>query len=107
VVHRQFREKFMPTQFGAKSSAVCPARGKLFSQKTGVLALAFASAFALGGCMPVTVPLAGADPADPYVKVADVRYRSTVAPYTRLRPVAPAGWREQNQSVAPAPKPTE
>lgn len=97
----------MRTQFGAKSSAVRPAGGRLFNLKSAVLALAFAAAFALGGCMPVTVPLAGADPTDPNVKVAVVGYRSTVAPYTRLRPVAPAGWREQNQSVTPTPKPSE
>lgn len=97
----------MRTQFGAKSSAVRPAGGRRFNFKSGVLALASATAFALGGCVPVTVPLANADPADPNVKVADVGYRSTVAPYTRLRPAAPAGWREQNQSVAPKPKPSE
>ena len=32
------------------------------------------------------VPLAGADPADPGAKVAGVGYRSTIAPYTSLRP---------------------
>jgi hypothetical protein len=49
--------------------------------------------------------LAGADPADPGAKVAGVRYRSTIAPYTRLRPTTPSSWREQNERVAPAPKP--
>jgi len=54
--------------------------------------------------MPTAVPLAGADPADPGAKVAGVGYRSTIAPYTSLRPTAPSSWREQNDRVAPAPK---
>jgi hypothetical protein len=36
--------------------------------------------------------------------VAGTAYRSTVAPYTSLRPVAPSSWREQNDRVAPAAK---
>jgi len=62
------------------------------------------TAFALVGCMPTTVPLAGADPADPGAKVAGAGYRSTIAPYTSLRPTAPGSWREQNERVTPAPK---
>ena len=46
----------------------------------------------------------GVRAADPAVPVAPVGYRSTVAPYTHLRPAAPKGWQEQNQQVAPAPK---
>jgi hypothetical protein len=63
-----------------------------------------AAALTLGACMPTTVPLAGADPADPGAKVAGVGYRSTIAPYSSLRPTAPSSWREQNDRVAPAPK---
>lgn len=63
-----------------------------------------AAALTLGACMPATVPLAGADPADPGAKVAGVDYRSTIAPYTSLRPTVPSSWREQNDRVAPAPK---
>jgi hypothetical protein len=62
------------------------------------------TALTLAGCMPTTVPLAGADPADPGAKVAGVGNRSTIAPYTSLRPTAPSSWREQNERVAPAPK---
>lgn len=62
------------------------------------------TALTLGGCMPAAVPLAGADPADPGAKVAAVGYRSTIAPYTSLRPTAPSSWRERNDRVAPAPK---
>jgi hypothetical protein len=54
--------------------------------------------------MPRTVPLVGADPADPTVKVAGVGYRSTIAPYTSLRPTVPRSWRELNERVAPTPK---
>lgn len=56
---------------------------------------------ALSGCMPATTSIATADPA---AKVARVGYRSTVAPYTSLRPAAPAPWRERNDAVAPQPK---
>lgn len=47
----------------------------------------------------------GADPADPAAKTTGVGYRSTIAPYTRLRPVTPAPWRERNQRVTPKPQP--
>lgn len=94
----------MRAQFGAKFAAVRSVAGKPFNFRRGVLATAAFAASTLAGCMPATVPLAGADPADPNVRVAAVGYRSTVAPYTRLRPTAPTGWREQNERVAPAPK---
>ena len=94
----------MRAQFGAKFAAVRSVAGKTFNFRGGLLATAALAASALGGCMPATVPLAGADPADPNVRVAAVGYRSTVAPYTRLRPTAPTGWREQNERVTPAPK---
>jgi hypothetical protein len=55
--------------------------------------------------MPAAVPLASADPADPAARVARVGYRSTIAPYTSLRPATPAPWQERNDSVAPQPKP--
>ena len=61
----------------------------------------------LVGCIPTGGTLVGADPADPTAKVAAVGYRSTVAPYTSLRPAIPQGWREQNQRVAPSPKPAQ
>ena len=57
----------------------------------------------LAGCA-TTVPLVGADPADPGAKVAKVGYRPTIAPYVSLRPTSPVGWREQNRRVAPTPK---
>jgi hypothetical protein len=95
----------MLAQLEAKLAAVCSVAGKLFDIRLRGLAAMTAAGMALGGCMPTTVPLAGADPADPGAKVAGVGYRSTVPPYTSLRPVAPSSWREQNDRVAPAPKP--
>ena len=57
------------------------------------------------GCAgaPAT-PFAGADPADPAAPAKPARYRSTIDPYVRQRPVEPRPWREQNERVAPAPK---
>jgi hypothetical protein len=67
------------------------------------LLLAFAGS-ALSGCMPATTHMASADPADPAAKVAPIGYRSTIAPYTSLRPATPAPWRDRNQAVTPQPK---
>ena len=61
-------------------------------------------ALALSGCMPVTTQVASADPADPAAKVARIGYRSTIAPYTGLRPATPAPWRGRNDAVTPQPK---
>jgi hypothetical protein len=94
----------MLAQLEAKLAAVCSVAGKLFDIRFGIFAAMAAAALTLGACMPTTVPLVGADPADPGARVAGVGYRSTVAPYTSLRPVAPSSWREQNERVAPAPK---
>jgi len=69
-----------------------------------VLGCAAVVAAALSGCSPTTIRLVGSDPADPKAQVSGVGNRSTVAPYTRLRPAAPSPWREQNDRAAPAPK---
>jgi len=65
------------------------------------LAVACVAVVSLSGCMQGTVPLVGPDPADPGSRVAGVAYRSTIAPYTSLRPASPTGWKQQNQDVAP------
>jgi hypothetical protein len=80
----------MSSQFSAKFYAI------------GAIAAALASAAA--GCVPATTRVAAADPADPAARVAGVRYRSTIAPYTSLRPSTPAPWREHNQSGTPKPR---
>jgi hypothetical protein len=94
----------MLAQLGAILAAVRSVTETIFGIRLRILAGMAITALTLGGCLPATVPLVGADPADPGVKVAGVGYRSTVAPYTRLRPTAPGPWREQNERVAPAPK---
>lgn len=93
----------MFAQFGAIFAAVGSAV-KIFAIRFRTLAGLLAAAVALAGCMPATVPLAGPDPADPGAKVSGVGYRSTISPYTSLRPVGPSSWREQNERVTPAPK---
>lgn len=91
----------MLTLLGAKSAVASAARGGHFRFNWPLLA---AAALTLSGCMPATTSGAGADPADPAAKAARVDYRSTVAPYTSLRPAAPAPWRERNDVVSPQPK---
>lgn len=46
-----------------------------------------------------------ADPSDPAARVAATTYRSPFDSYRSQRPVQPASWREQNERVAPKPKP--
>lgn len=95
----------MLAQFGAIFAAVHSVVRQFNRRRSGIFFAGVAvAAVTLGGCMPATVPLIGADPADPRVKVAGVGYRSTIAPYTSLRPTAPAPWRQQNERVTPAPK---
>ncbi|MBR0969821.1 MULTISPECIES: hypothetical protein [Bradyrhizobium] len=92
----------MLTLSGAKSAAASAALGRRhFLFNWPLLAVA---ALALSGCMPATTQVAGVDPADPSAKVARTSYRSTIAPYTSLRPATPAPWRERNENVAPQPK---
>ncbi|MBN9499589.1 MAG: hypothetical protein J0H39_22780 [Alphaproteobacteria bacterium] len=94
----------MSAQIGATSAAVGSVVGRLFEIRFGAFAgLAFA-AMMLGGCVLPTAPLVGKDPADPGAKVAGVGYRSSIAPYSSLRPTVPSGWKEQNQRVTPTPK---
>jgi len=92
----------MLAQFGANFAAVHSVV-RQFNRRIRLAGVAVAAA-TLGGCMPATVPLAGADPADPSVRVAGVGYRSTISPYTSLRPTAPTSWRLQNERVTPTPK---
>lgn len=94
----------MLAQLGAILAAVRSVVETIFGIRFRSLAGMAVTALTLGGCMPTAAPLVGADPADPGAKVAGVGYRSTIAPYTSLRPTAPSSWREQNDRVAPAPK---
>ena len=94
----------MLAQLGAILAAARSVVEAIFGIRFQTLAGVVVTSFTLGGCMPTAVPLAGADPADPAARVAGAGYRSTIAPYTSLRPTAPSSWREQNDRVAPAPK---
>jgi hypothetical protein len=94
----------MLAQLGARLAAVGSVVERLSGIRFRIFAGMTAAAFALAGCMPATVPLVGADPADPGAKIAGVGYRSTVAPYSSLRPAVPSPWRDQNDRVAPPPK---
>src|ERR1700687_524494 len=95
----------MLAQLDAILAAVRSVGEKLLGIRFRTFAGMAVMAVTLGGSLLRAVPLAGADPADPGAKVAGVGYRSTIAPYTSLRPTAPSSWREQNDRVAPAPKP--
>jgi hypothetical protein len=91
----------MLTLSGATFAAASAARGRHARFHWPLLA---ATALALSGCMPATTQIASADPADPAAKVAPVGYRSTIAPYSSLRPSTPAPWRGRNDAVTPQPK---
>lgn len=94
----------MSPQPGAKFAAVVSARGR---RRTFHLAIVVAVSIAVaGGASAATTRLTGADPADPAdpaARTAAVGYRSTIAPYTPLRPATPTPWRERNERVAPKP----
>jgi hypothetical protein len=91
----------MLAQLGARLAAVGSVVEGLYGIRFRTSAGLAVAALTLAGCIPATAPLAGADPADPGARVAGVGYRSTIAPYTSLRPTAPRSWREQNERVAP------
>ncbi|MCA6109424.1 hypothetical protein [Bradyrhizobium cenepequi] len=88
----------MSSLSGAKSAVVGTAGGR---HLRSTLALGAIIAVTAAGCQPATTRLANSDPADPAARVPGVSYRSTIAPYTSLRPATPAPWRERNEDVAP------
>jgi hypothetical protein len=96
----------MFAQFGAKF-AVLAARESYFRSKGPTLMALAAVAGVLSACLPATVPLAGRDPADPSAKVARVGYRSTIAPYTSMRPSTPTPWGARNDGIPPQSKPDQ
>jgi hypothetical protein len=64
-------------------------------------------AFLIVGCswtLPVS-PQAGPAPADANLHVRPITDAPVTGPYQRFRPVAPRSWREQNERVAPQPRP--
>jgi poly(3-hydroxybutyrate) depolymerase len=92
----------MPTQIGVRFTSAHSAGGHRRARLAAVVA-AIATALAITGCNPAATQSSVRDPADPAARVAGVGYRSTVAPYTSLRPAPPGPWRERNDSVAPQP----
>ena len=74
-------------------------------RRLGRLATALALAAAIAACSGRPPPYAGPDPSDPAAPVRAVVAPSTIGPYTRQRPVEPTPWLQQNERVAPAPKP--
>ena len=94
----------MSAQFGAWFAAVDSAGGRHSIFNSATRGAVIAVVIGASGCTPATTRMAAADPADPAARVAGVGYRSTIAPYTALRPSTPAPWRERNDSVAPKPR---
>jgi hypothetical protein len=82
----------MFAQFGATRAAVRAAARAFDRINFRIWALLALATAGLAGCLPTAPPLIGADPADPTAKVAATTYRSTTAPYTAMRPTAPAAW---------------
>ena len=92
---------------GAKFAAIGLACGRHCPFNRRVLLAIAAAAGPLAATLPSTIALAGGDPADPSAKIKGIGYRSTIAPYGSLRPVAPAPWRQRNEDVAPPNKPDQ
>ncbi|WP_298373082.1 hypothetical protein [uncultured Bradyrhizobium sp.] len=97
----------MFSHFGARLAAVATRGGNRFGRRApstfvSRIAAAVLAAAPLAGCMADGRPLAAAgDPANPSAQTASVGYRSTIAPYSSLRPATPLPWRERNDGVTP------
>lgn len=77
----------------------------LCNSKLGAVALVALSGLSLTGWRDLPAPwMPMPSAADPWAPVPHVRYRSTIEPYKRQRPVEPGPWREQNQRVTPQPR---
>lgn len=79
-------------------------RGSPFLPKRGAAFVALAAAALLmQGCAAAPrQPIAGPDPSDAHVAVPKARYQPAITGASGLQPVAPLGWREQNEGVAPS-----
>ncbi|WFU36198.1 hypothetical protein QA635_18015 [Bradyrhizobium brasilense] len=99
----------MYSHLGARLAAVATRLGRrassIFLPRMAAAILASAP---LAGCMADGRPVAVAgDPANPAAGTAAVGYRSTIAPYSSLRPSTPQPWRERNDGVTPPAKPEQ
>jgi hypothetical protein len=99
------REFFMSSLPSARFAAIGRAGGRHSTFGSAILAGAIALAITAAGGTPAAARIIGADPADPAAKTASVGYRSTIAPYTSMRPSQPGLWRERNEKVTPPSKP--
>jgi hypothetical protein len=93
------QETIMFAQLAAKRAAVPAAAPGFYRVNFRIWAAVVLAMVSLGGCLPTARPLTGADPADPGAKVAATTYRSTTAPYTAMRPAAPAAWGSPNSGT--------
>jgi hypothetical protein len=95
------QETIMLTLIEARRAAVrVAAAGFIRGHFRHVIAIVLA-AISLGGCLRADPPLVGGDPADPGAKVGGASYRSTTAPYTRMRPTVPTNWNGSAPAAAP------
>ena len=70
---------------GAKFVAIVSARGRQIKSWYRMV-VAMVVVGLTSASMPAAVSFAGKDPADPAARVAGIRYRSTIAPYTGVFP---------------------
>jgi hypothetical protein len=93
----------MIAQVVAKCAAAQTVARGFHRGKIRIVACVALATVGLGGCLQTAPLLAGADPGDPSARVAGAGYRSTTAPYTRMRPTAPNSWSGQD-NAAPSAK---
>lgn len=94
----------MPWQLLAHAAVSKRQWGVSHQRRLGRLAiLSIVAAFLQGCAAPLPSPSVGPDPSNPAAPAPRVGYRSTIAPFTSMRPVEPAAWQKQNDRVAPAP----
>ncbi|MGY4260809.1 hypothetical protein ACVI1L_007877 [Bradyrhizobium sp. USDA 4516] len=103
----------MYSHLGARLAAVATRLGNRLGWRApptllSRMAAAILASAPLAGCMTDGRPVAVAgDPANPAAGTAAVGYRSTIAPYSSLRPSTPQPWRERNGGVTPPAKPEQ
>jgi len=88
-----------------RTRAAASARRRVPSAR-GVAAFAVAAIAGLpAACSQAPHRLAGPDPSDPRASVRPASYRPVIGSYAGQRPVEPSPWRDQNDRIAPGPKP--
>ncbi len=96
----------MLAQIATRFAAIGGRRIEPLRTRFGPLATLIVLALVGHGCSATPPsPVTGPDPANPRARVPPSAYRSTLGSYTSQRPVEPTPWREQNERIAPSPKP--